>query len=160
MNTHALSTRRLPPWLTLVAFVVVVFAVGTLIGFSTLPGAWYESLAKPPFNPPNWIFGPVWSTLYVLIAFAGWRTFNAAPKGRGMQLWVGQMLLNWLWSPVWFGLHLLWPAFVVISLIWLLIVAFIIERWKPDRVAALAFVPYLAWVSFAGVLNLSVALMN
>jgi tryptophan-rich sensory protein len=77
-----------------------------------------------------------------------------------MKLWYGQMALNWLWSPVWFSLHWLWPAFIVIAAILVLIVAFITNRWNRDRVAAWLFVPYAAWVAFASLLNLSIAVLN
>jgi translocator protein len=77
-----------------------------------------------------------------------------------MALWVGQMLMNWLWSPVWFTWHLLWPAFAVIVLLWILIAAFIVTTRRRDPISAALFLPYLLWVSFAGVLNLSIAMLN
>lgn len=161
MSTLTVSELKTPrALLLLAAFILVVFAVGALIGVSTAPGEWYASLNKPPFNPPNWLFGPVWSTLYVLIAVAGWRTFMDDPRGLGMKLWVGQMLLNWAWSPTWFALHLLWPAFVIIAAMLALIVWFIVARWNKDRLSALMFLPYAAWVGFASVLNLSIAILN
>jgi len=146
--------------MVLVLFLLVVIVVGGLIGIANVPGPWYQSLAKPPFNPPNWVFAPVWFTLYVLIAIAGWRTFEAAPRSARMVLWGGQMLLNWTWSPVWFTLHALWPAFAVIAAILLLILAFIASSWRRDRVSAVLFIPYALWVSFASALNLSIALLN
>jgi benzodiazapine receptor len=161
MNTLSLSRLKSPrSLLVLAAFLVVVLGVGALIGTATAPGAWYAALEKPPFNPPNSVFGPVWTVLYVLIAIAGWRTFMAEPTGTGMKLWVGQMLLNWAWSPIWFGLNQTWLAFVVIVAILALIVAFIAERWNRDRLSALLFLPYAAWVGFASILNLSIALLN
>jgi len=161
MSTLTASDLRSPRSLVVLAvFLAVVIGVGALIGTTTAPGEWYASLNKPPFNPPNWLFGPVWSILYVLIAIAGWRTFLADRAGAGMKLWYGQMILNWAWSPVWFSLHLLWPAFAVILVIFVLIVAFIIERWNRDRLSASLFIPYAAWVGFASVLNFSVALLN
>jgi benzodiazapine receptor len=147
-------------WLMLGLFILVVVGVGGLIGTQSIPGPWYEGLTKPPFNPPNWIFGPVWTTLYVLIAIAGWRTFSREGTGTARGLWVGQMLLNWAWSPVWFNLQMLWPAFAIIVVMLVLILAFIVERWRNDRVAALLFVPYAAWVGFASLLNLSIAVLN
>ena len=109
MNTLASTNYRSRRALLLLAlFLIVVFVLGGVIGFSTAPGEWYATLNKPPFNPPNWLFGPVWSALYAMIAVAGWRTFLTEPSGTGMKLWYGQMVLNWLWSPTWFGLHLLW----------------------------------------------------
>jgi len=160
MNSLAIDYRSPRSLVILAVFLVVVIGMGALIGINTVPGEWYASLNKPPFNPPNWVFGPVWFTLYVLIAIAGWRTFMRDSGGTEMKAWFGQMLLNWAWSPVWFTLHLLWPAFAVIVVMWLLIVAFIAGSWRKDRVSAWLFVPYLAWVSFASLLNLSVAILN
>ena len=144
----------------LVLFLAAVIGFGAVIGIATAPGAWYATLEKPPFTPPNWLFGPVWFALYVLIAIAGWRTFLADAGGTGMKLWAGQMVLNWLWSPIWFGLQLAWPAFAVILAILGFIVAFIFERWNRDRLSAVMFVPYAAWVGFASLLNLTIALLN
>lgn len=144
----------------LVLFLAAVIGVGGLIGFMTAPDQWYAALQKPPFNPPNWVFGPVWFTLYVLIAIAGWRTFMAEPGGTGMKLWYAQMVLNWLWSPTWFQLHQAWLAFVVILAIDGAVLAFIANRWSRDRASALLFVPYAAWVLFASLLNLSIAILN
>lgn len=148
------------PWLLLAAFFLVVIGVGALIGIQSVPGAWYEALNKPPFNPPNWIFGPVWFTLYVLIAVAGWRSVMGSPTSTSSKLWYGQMALNWAWSPVWFIGHMIWPAFAIIVAMWLAILGFILVNWNRDRLAALLFVPYLAWVSFASLLNLSIGILN
>ena len=147
-------------YVVLAVFLAIVIGVGALIGTQSVPGVWYEQLQKPPFNPPNWIFGPVWFALYVLIAIAGWRVFMRDATGLSAKLWYGQMALNWIWSPVWFIGQMLWPAFVIIVAMWLTIVAFIAVTWRQDRPAAVCFVPYLAWVSFAGLLNLSIALLN
>ena len=160
MNTLALDYRSPRTWAIVAAFIVLVVAVGGLIGVNSLPGEWYQALAKPPFNPPNWVFGPVWFTLYVLIAIAGARTFLRSATSGSMLLWVLQMVLNWAWSPTWFTLHLLWPAFAIIIAILALIVAFILSSWRSDRVSAWLFVPYALWVAFASSLNLSIALLN
>ena len=155
------QTWRTPRSLVLlVVFLGAVIGVGALIGITTAPGEWYAALNKPPFNPPNSVFGPVWFALYVLIAIAGWRTFLREPGGTSMKLWYGQMALNWLWSPTWFTLHWIWPAFVVIVAILALILAFIVRNWREDRVSAWLFVPYAAWVGFASLLNLSIAILN
>lgn len=161
MSTQTLSDLRNPRALGLLAlFLVVVIGVGAGIGLLSAPGEWYASLAKPPFNPPGWLFGPVWFVLYLLIAIAGWRTFMTEPNGAAMKLWYAQMALNWLWSPVWFSLHALWPAFAVIVALDLVVLAFIASRWRRDRTAALLFVPYAAWVLFASLLNFSIGLLN
>lgn len=157
-STSEFHTPR--SWIVLAAFLVVVIGVGALIGTQSVPGAWYQGLAKPPFNPPNWVFGPVWFILYAMIAVAGWRIFMIEPSGRAMKLWGLQMLLNWAWSPVWFVGQMIWPAFGIIVALWLAIVGFIAIARKHDRVAAWLFVPYLAWVSFAALLNLSIGILN
>lgn len=158
--TTAIDYKAPRTWLTLAIFVVVVIGVGGLIGSQSTPGEWYESLAKPPFNPPNWIFGPVWLTLYVMIAVAGWRIWMLAPSSTAMKIWFAQMLANWVWSPVWFIGQMLWPAFAIITVILALIIAFILVARQRDKIAAWLFVPYMAWVAFASLLNLSIAILN
>jgi tryptophan-rich sensory protein len=161
MSTLTFSDLRHPRAIgLLLLFLAVVIGVGAIIGLATAPGEWYAGLNKPPFNPPNWLFGPVWFTLYVLIAIAGWRTFMTEPNGTAMNLWYGQMVLNWLWSPVWFGLHLVWPAFAIILAIDAVVLAFIANRWSRDRASAWMFVPYAAWVLFASLLNFSIGVLN
>ena len=159
-NMKFASTDNRNSLLMLGAFLLLVIGVGGLIGMFTAPGEWYAELDKPPFNPPNWIFAPVWTLLYVAVAVAGWRIWRVAPKSGAMRIWGVQMLLNWLWSPVFFAAQLLWPAVVVLLLMWLSIAAFIRAAWPLDRTAGWLFVPYLAWVSFAAILNISVAVLN
>ncbi|RKF17128.1 tryptophan-rich sensory protein [Roseovarius spongiae] len=144
----------------LVVFILVVFGGGSAIGVSTLPGDWYAGLTKPPFNPPNWIFGPVWSVLYIAIAVAGWRTWRYNRTGRAMKVWYAQMLANFAWSPVFFAAHWIGLAFAVILLLLVLIAAFVILAWPQDRLSALLFTPYAAWVGFASVLNGAILLLN
>jgi translocator protein len=145
----------------LAGFLAVVIGVGSLIGMMTAPGEWYAGLDKPPFNPPSWLFAPVWFVLYVLISIAGWRTFLRDAGGAAMVVWFGQMVLNWIWSPVFFVLHWLWPAYALILLIFILVVAFIVVSARQgDRISAWLFAPYAAWVGFASMLNLSIAFLN
>lgn len=146
--------------ITYLVFIALVLGIGIAIGFYNLPGAWYQSLAKPPFNPPNWVFGPAWTILYILIGIAGARTWLAAPVKGGMQLWCVQMLLNYLWSPLFFGIQKPGIALVVIVALLVAILAFIVNRWNRDRTAALLFLPYAAWVGFATLLNASIAYLN
>lgn len=149
--------RRL---LILAAFVVVVLGGGLLMGASNLPGPWYEALRKPWFNPPNWLFGPAWTTLYILIAIAGWRTYERKPRGNAMQLWWAQMVLNFAWSPAFFTMHSIGLALVVVAAMLLAILGFIALTWNRDRPSALLFVPYAAWVSFATALNAAIWWLN
>ncbi|WP_299637806.1 TspO/MBR family protein [uncultured Ruegeria sp.] len=147
-------------WFIRIAFLALMLGGGILIGTLTAPGDWYAQLSKPAFNPPNWIFGPVWTVLYVLIAMAGWRQFETDRSSTAMKLWWAQMGLNFLWSPTFFVLQLLWLALVVIVALLAVIVVFIARVGNSDRVSALAFLPYLAWVVFASALNLSIAILN
>jgi benzodiazapine receptor len=144
--------------LTYVVFLVAVLGIGLLIGTVTRPDGWYAALAKPAFNPPGWVFGPVWTVLYVLIAIAGARTWESGSGGFGP--WLGQMALNFAWSPVFFGLHQPGLALVIIVALLVAILAFIATRWSKDRVSALLFLPYAAWVAFASVLNASIVALN
>ena len=142
------------------AFVAGVLVIGGAIGASNTPDAWYQSLVKAPWNPPNWVFAPAWFTLYVLIGIAGARTALRDLASPQMLLWILQMVLNFAWSPTWFSLHQVWAAFALIAAILALIIAFIATSWKADRISAWLFVPYAAWVGFASSLNLAVALLN
>jgi tryptophan-rich sensory protein len=141
-------------------FVFAVIAIGTAIGIWFTPGNWYAMLQKPPFTPPNWLFAPAWTFLYVLIGIAGARTWIGARHSRGMRLWFWQMVLNFAWTPLFFGLHAMALAFAVILILFGTILAFIVDRWRVDRPAALMFVPYAAWIVFAGSLNLSLLFLN
>jgi tryptophan-rich sensory protein len=147
-------------YLTLASFLLVVLGGGALIGFAAQPGGWYAGLHKPPFNPPSWVFAPAWTVLYVLIAIAGWRTFERAPRSAGMALWCIQLALNFSWSPVFFGAQQSGLALFVVAAMLSAIAAFIVERWPGDRTAALLFMPYVAWVAFAMLLNASIVILN
>ncbi len=146
--------------LTRAAFLLLVMGGGILIGTLTAPGGWYADLNKPPFNPPNWIFGPAWTVLYILIAMVGWRVWETAKFPTLMKLWWLQLGLNFLWSPVFFGMQQPWIALVIILALLAVIVIFVIRSWNTDRVSAIAFLPYAVWVAFASVLNLSIAYLN
>ena len=146
--------------LSLGLFVALVFGGGTVIGFLTMPGEWYAALQKPSFNPPNWIFGPVWSVLYVMIAVAGWRIWRSARDSLAMKLWWAQLGLNFLWTPVFFSLHQIGAAFVVILLLLAAILAFIAIARQRDKIAAWLFAPYAAWVGFASLLNGAIWALN
>ncbi|GHA35149.1 tryptophan-rich sensory protein [Devosia pacifica] len=161
MSTQGLgAAHRTKKWIVYLLFAVGVILVGGLIGSQVQPGEWYRSLEKPPFNPPDWVFGPVWTILYAMIGVAGARIFLVNPRSVPMAFWVAQMVLNWAWTPLWFGENLIWQAFAVVCLLLIAIVGFIFTAWRQDRIAAWLFVPYLCWVAFAATLNLSIGLLN
>lgn len=146
--------------MSLLLFLLLVFGGGLLIGYATLPGEWYASLAKPPFNPPNWVFAPAWTLLYVLIAVAGWRTWERERAAAAMKIWALQLVLNFAWSPTFFGAKQMGPALVVILALLASIALFIATVWNRDRVSGWLFAPYAAWVAFATLLNASLLLLN
>ncbi|MEX2643013.1 MAG: TspO/MBR family protein [Acetobacterales bacterium] len=145
--------------LSQLVFVVLVIGSGVAIGYLTPPGEWYAGLKKPAFNPPGWVFGSVWTALYAMIGVAGWRVWR-----RGLAVpfrtWIAQLALNFLWSPVFFGAHRIGLALAVVVLLLASCVAFIATAWSRDRLAALLFVPYAAWVAFAVLLNASILALN
>ena len=143
----------------LLAFLVLTVGGGMLIGAVSMPDGWYEGLTKPALNPPAWVFGPVWTVLYVLVAIAGARVWSRH-KDTALRLWFVQMVLNFLWSPVFFVAHQLTWSIVVIVLMFLSIMAFIVFTWNRDRIASLLFVPYAAWVAFAAYLNIALYQLN
>lgn len=144
----------------LILFLLFVVGGGLTIGYLTPPGDWYAGLAKPPFNPPNWLFAPVWTVLYGLIAVTGWRVWQRDRTGWPMRLWGTQLGLNFLWSPIFFAAHRIGLALAVILLLLATVLAFIATRWRSDRVAAWLFTPYAIWVAFASLLNASIWMLN
>jgi len=145
---------------SLIWFLVLVIGGGLAIGYVTAPGEWFAGLAKPSFNPPGWLFAPVWTILYVLIAVAGWRVWRLDAKGWPMRLWWVQLVLNFAWPPVFFRAHRLDASVVIILLLLATIVAFIITARRLDRAASWLFVPYALWVAFASFLNIAIYRMN
>lgn len=161
-NEDHMTTARMrgANMLALAVFVLVVVGGGMAIGAFTRPGEWYAQLAKPWFNPPNWIFGPVWSVLYVFIAIAGWRTWRRERFGPAMKVWLAQMLANFAWSPVFFFAQRPGLALAVILLVLVFVLLFIRLTWPRDRVAGVLFLPYAAWVAFATALNGAIFRLN
>lgn len=154
-----MSTSRSAEIKMLFLFLVVVIGAGLAIGLTIRPGSWYGSLNKPSFNPPNWIFGPTWTVLYVLIAIAGWRTWRRDRfSGWPMRMWVGQMILNWLWTPLFFGAHQMLAGLAVIICLLFAVVGFIAV--SRDTLARLCFLPYALWVGFASLLNAALLSLN
>jgi benzodiazapine receptor len=155
-----MSRRRI--LIGLFGWLLLCFAAASL-GAIFLPGEWYAALKKPSWNPPPWIFGPVWSALYAMMAVAAWlvwRRGGFAAQRRPLTFFLVQLLLNAAWTPLFFGLH--WPgvAFAEIVLLWMAIAATLVAFRPVSRAAAWLLVPYLAWVSFAAVLNFTLWRMN
>jgi translocator protein len=146
----------------LAGWLVLSFSAAA-IGGCFLPGAWYATLKKPSWNPPNWIFGPVWTALYTTMAVAAWLVWKRGGfKGQrvALSLFLAQLLLNALWSPLFFGLHHPALAFVDIVSLWLALLATTAGFWRTRPTAGALLLPYLAWVTFAGALNFALWRLN
>lgn len=154
-----MTTTR-SPYALILLFILISVGGGLLIGSVSMPDGWFADLQKPTFQPPNWLFGPVWTVLYVLIGLAGARIFMKDAEGPAFKVWIGQMVLNFLWSPSFFSLHSLGIALGVILLLLAAILAFIRLAWRIDRLSGMLFVPYALWVSFATLLNASLIVLN
>lgn len=150
----------------LVVSIIICQLAGAIGSFFTIDSItnWYLYLNKPPLNPPNWIFGPVWITLYVMMGislFLIWQKGLDSGRNRNaVVLFVTQLVFNSLWSIVFFGYHQVLPAVFVIIVLWLLILA-CIYRFRPiSKLASYLLIPYLLWVSFASYLNISFYILN
>ena len=172
----------------LLFFVLVTSAVGAFASVFTEPNiaGWYAGLVQPSFAPPNWVFAPVWTTLYVLMAVAAWRVWRLRPasparealagevlvagsrasEGRRGQVktemaaYVLQLIFNFAWSAIFFAAHQIGLALIEICVLLVLILTTTVLFWRRDRLAGLLFLPYLAWTSFATVLNYTLWSLN
>ncbi|WP_422037727.1 TspO/MBR family protein [Roseibium sp.] len=140
-------------------FALLVF-LAAMSGAVFKPGPWYDTLRKPSWTPPKWAFPTVWSVLYVMIAYAGWDIWTKAGWSFALLLWAAQLILNGCWSWIFFGLKRMDLALFELGLLWLAIAGFILAAWPISTLASLLFVPYLLWVSTAGLLNFSVLRLN
>jgi tryptophan-rich sensory protein len=152
-------------WIGLVAFVVICLGAGGLGAMATTPeiDTWYRTLTKPAWTPPDSVFGPVWTTLYFLMAVAAWLVWSRAglkDAARPLILFGVQLVLNVCWSWIFFGMHRPGWAFVEILILWLAIVATTVAFFRHHKLAGWLLVPYLAWVAFAAALNLAIWQLN
>jgi tryptophan-rich sensory protein len=146
----------------LAVFILICLAVGGS-GAAFPPGEWYRQLAKPPLNPPAWVFGPVWTLLYILMGVSAWLVWlrPGLPAARiPLLLFAAQMALNGAWSWIFFGFHQVGLALIDIVLLWAAIAATLISFWRIMRPAAVLLFPYLLWVSFATYLNAALWRLN
>ena len=166
MTTMVSGGAPVRRWLWLafwLALCLAVGMVGSLVTASQIP-TWYAGLVKPAFNPPNWIFAPVWTLLYIMMAVAVWRVSmsgaDAEMRKRAILTFLVQLGLNAIWSPAFFGLESPRLAlFVILALLSALALTAAVF-WRVDRIAGLLLVPYLAWVAFATLLNAAIVVLN
>lgn len=162
MSSPTSSSKILPLSLS----VIITLSIGGVASFFTIPQIkrWYIFLQKPVFNPPNWLFGPVWTILYIMIGISAYliwidkRDHVSFIKAR--TIYIIQLVFNFSWSIVFFGMHQILIALIVIVLLWVSIVINIKAFSKINKLAAWLLVPYLLWVSFASLLNFYICILN
>lgn len=165
MATGMDRRRPFQIWLGLGFFLALVAGIGWLAAHATLPAlGWYAGLNKPSFTPPDRAFGPVWTILYALMAVAAWRVWRQdtlrSPARRALAMFFVQLVLNALWSPVFFGAKRPDVAFVVIVMLLGAVGVTLVQFFRLDRLAGWMLTPYLLWVAYAAVLNGAIVLLN
>lgn len=153
-------------WVKLILCIIAIELVGVIGGFFTASSIplWYDSLIKPSFNPPNWIFGPVWTILYITIGISLYLVWTNKAKSKKKTkfywaFWI-QLILNFFWSILFFGNQNIFGALIEIIFLWMAILATIIFAYKISKPSAYLLIPYWLWVSFATVLNFAIWILN
>jgi benzodiazapine receptor len=158
-----MKTLNILRLLTSIAVCQLAGVIGSVFTSSAIPG-WYAALRKPSFTPPGWVFGPVWISLYLLMgvsAFMIWSKGLSDSRVRmALSLFLGQLLLNTLWSVLFFGLRSPLAGFIEILILWIAIALTMISFWRISSPSGILLLPYLLWVSFAAVLNYSILILN
>ena len=159
------SSKRSRGLLSLFSFIILCLAVSGVGGAITATSvdSWYQALEKPPFNPPDWLFAPVWTALYILMGIAAWRVWRLRSfeaTRTAFAVFGVQLCLNLAWSFPFFGLQRIDLALLEIVILLVAIIANTIMFWRIERLAGLMFVPYAAWVTYATLLNASLWLLN
>jgi benzodiazapine receptor len=151
--------------LKLIIVCILCLSVGWIGSlFTDSVSVWYQNLNKPVFNPPGWIFAPVWTVLYIMMGISAYLIWQKGVPKRKVKIalifFTVQLLLNAIWTPLFFGLNSPFAAFVDIIFLWLAILTTIVLFYKLSRAAAFLLIPYILWVTFAAVLNFSIMVMN
>ncbi|VVP85300.1 Tryptophan-rich sensory protein [Pseudomonas fluorescens] len=143
-------------------FYIFLLACGSAAstGLFFKPGQWYESLAKPGVTPPNWMFPIAWTTIYLLLAWAGYRLTQIPGSQVVLALWAAQIALNTLWTPVFFGAQRVLASMVILTLLWLVVAVMVVLAVQLDVITGLILFPYLVWLCVAGALNFSILRSN
>jgi translocator protein len=153
-------------WLKLIISLIIPQAVAASGAYFTVTGSgsWYQQINRPEWNPPGWIFGPVWTVLYIMMGFAFYLVWKSdAAKGlkqKAMGFWIAQLIANFFWSFIFFGQQQPGWAFAEILLLWVLILLTIFAFARINKLAAWLLVPYISWVSFAAMLNFAIWQLN
>ncbi|WP_024674450.1 tryptophan-rich sensory protein TspO [Pseudomonas syringae] len=145
--------------MTFYIFLLACCAAGAT-GIIFKPGAWYKSLQKPGFTPPDWAFPVAWTTIYLLLAWAGYRLTLLPGSETVLALWAAQIALNTLWTPVFFGANRIVTAMIILAVLWIVVAVMVVMALQMDVVTGLILFPYLAWLSVAAALNFSILRHN
>ncbi|MBV53802.1 MAG: hypothetical protein CL816_07090 [Coxiellaceae bacterium] len=157
------ESNRTKKWPNYVIGIIVCLLLGMLSGYfsGSGPNTWYQELQQPSFTPPSWLFGPVWTLLYIMIGVtAGYLWSQRNQASLLFKLFVIQFILNLIWSPIFFGFHQISLAAATISLLWICLIILLVRAAPSHRCVTYLLLPYTAWVSFAMVLNITLALLN
>lgn len=151
-------------WLGLLAWILVAFGPAATAAFVDT-GPWYDTLNRPAWTPPSWVFAPVWTLLYLLMGFAAWRVwaidgFGDRRARPALVLFLAHLIFNAAWTWLFFGLHMLTAAAVEIVVLWAMILILVTLFWKRDRLAGALLLPYFLWVTYAATLSIGFAIMN
>lgn len=146
-------------WPLFLTFLAACGAAATT-GAMFQPGPWYDGLVKPVWTPRDWMFPVVWTTLYLLMAYAAMRVAGGADNAQPLAFWALQIAFNTLWTPVFFGLHRMRAAMMIMVLLWVSVAATTFSFLSVDLLAGVLMLPYLLWVTIAGALNFSVMRLN
>ena len=146
-------------------FLIICLSIGILGGIATSQSvhSWYPTLVKPTWTPPAWVFGPVWTLIYILIAVCGWLAYlqpHSRDRSKALLFFSIQLFLNAIWFPLFFGLRSPLLGLFDIILLWIMILATLLSLWKVSRLAAVLWLPYTTWTTFAAVLNTVIYVMN
>jgi benzodiazapine receptor len=151
-----------PEFVKIIGYILICLMAGIIgaLFTATGEGSWYSAINKPSFNPPNYLFGPVWTCLYVMMGISLYLVLKNKADKRAKIFFGAQLVLNTLWTLIFFGLEMPILAFVEIVVLWIAILFTIISFYKFSKVAAYLLIPYILWVSFASLLTLSIAIIN
>lgn len=160
-----IEIMKMKPVIKLILSILFTLGIGTLGGLFTAPeiGGWYATLQKPSFQPPNWLFGPVWSLLYTLMGislYMVWKQPSSDRRNKALTIFIIQFVLNFSWSIIFFNQHQVGWALVEIVVMWVCILLTIIRFYQIKPAAAWLLVPYILWVSFATALNAAIWKLN
>jgi tryptophan-rich sensory protein len=163
MVHKAIKSKKI---INIIVWVIICLAVSIMGGLFSRDASsdWYDELIKPQFTPPDWAFGVVWPFLYILMGIAAsiiWQVgIHRKEVKTAVILFFAQLILNLIWTPIFFGLHMIALALVEIVILWCAIFLTIVTFWKVERLAALLLIPYISWVTFAIALNASIFILN